>query len=342
MPASPTAHAERLAIGADKVAALCLMLPEGQLGRVMGLLEEDEIRTIAAAMARLGPVGQSHAEELRAAFLAELRHGPALVGSPRAVERVLRGSLLGQDQLVDTILADIGAPPPDSTWERLGALEPQELADYLTREHPQVAAVVLSKLFPEYAARVLALLPEDLAGSVLQRLVALETVDQGALRDVERTLFRDLIGHGQRRRADPHAQVAGLVELADAATQNRLLAALEVLAPESAATVRKLILTFPDLARLGDASLRTLIQECDAARLGVALRLADGGTREAFFRNMSQRQAKMLREELELASPMRMSEIEAAQQEIVLLAKALSAAGQISLELEPAAPAMAS
>jgi flagellar motor switch protein FliG len=120
-------------------------------------------------------------------------------------------------------------------------------------------------------------------------------------------------------------------------TEARLLSSLESVSAEHAAMVRKHMFTFADLVRVGATAIQALLQECDKSRLAMALKLSDDSARQVFLSNMSERQAKMFREELESGGTPRKPEVEEAQKEIVLLAKALAAAGLLSLQPEESA-----
>jgi flagellar motor switch protein FliG len=253
--------------------------------------------------------------------------------------------LVGRDELVDSILQEISGPPKSNTWERVTTVEAQTLADYLGNEHPQVAAVVLSQLFADYAAQVLSQLPAESAADIMVRLLEVSPVNREILDDIERALRNDLgMDLVQDKKKDPHNYMADLIGRVNSDTETRLLGSLESVSPEHAAMVRKHMFTFADLIKISTASIQALLQECDKSRLAMALKLADESQQQKFLSNMSERQAKMFREELESGGTPRKPEVEEAQKEIVLLAKALSAAGLLSLEpeevpAEAAAPA---
>jgi flagellar motor switch protein FliG len=167
------------------------------------------------------------------------------------------------------------------------------------------------------------------------RLLEVSTVNREILDDIERALRNDLgMDLVQDKKKDPHNYMADLIGRVNSDTETRLLGSLESISPEHAAMVRKHMFTFADLVRISATSIQALLQECDKSRLAMALKLSDESQRQKFLSNMSERQAKMFREELESGGTPRKPEVEEAQKEIVLLAKALSAAGLLSLEPE--------
>ncbi len=323
--------------GIDRAAILLLGLPPEQMGKVMELLNEDEIRSISRTMSRLGKVDPAVMEAVCNDFMARLAAGGVLVGSHESTERLLRNALIGRDELVDSIMQEVRGPTTTGSWERVTTVDAKVLAQYLANEHPQVAAVVLSQLFADYAAQVLAALPAEPASDIMVRLLELGTVNRDILDDVERALRNDLgMELGQDKKKNPHGYMADLIGRVDGDTEARLLKSLESAAPDHATEVRKNMFTFADLVKISATSVQALLQECDKARLAMGLKLSDDATRQVFLGNMSERQAKMFREELESGGAPKKSEVEAAQKEIVLLAKALAAAGLISLEPEEA------
>jgi flagellar motor switch protein FliG len=324
--------------GTERAAIILLALPHEQTVKVMEMLSEAEIREISKAMARLGRVEQPTLEGISHEFLQSAASSGLVVGSEQSTERLLKAALNGREGLIKSIMEDIRSPGGDTTWERISAVDAKVLADYLANEHPQTIAVVLSRVGPEHSARVLSLLPD-----VMLRILQLGPVSADILEDVERSLRNDLTAlTGRGQGTDPHAVMADLVSRVDSDTEARLLGALEAASPETASRVRRLMFTFDDLVKVGKAALQTLLQECDKSRLALALKPLDEAVQQVFLGNMSERQAKLFREELETVANPRKPDVEAAQRELVALAKALAASGRLSLQPdEPEAAAAA-
>jgi flagellar motor switch protein FliG len=321
--------------GPERAAILFLGLQQEQIAKLMDHLNEDEIRTISRTMSRLGKVDPAIVEAVFSDFGASAAGGGVIVGTTQTTERLLRSVLNGRDELVDSILQEISGPAKSNTWERVTTVEAKTLADYIGNEHPQVAAVVLSQLFADYAAQVLAQLPAATSADIMVRLLEISTVNREILDDIERALRNDLgMDLVQDKKKDPHGYMADLIGRVNSDTEARLLSSLESLSPAHATMVRKHMFAFADLVRVSAASIQALLQECDKGRLAVALKLCDESQKQKFLSNMSERQAKMFRDELDSGGAPRKAEVEEAQKEIVLLAKALSAAGLLSLEPE--------
>jgi flagellar motor switch protein FliG len=334
MSATEPAPQMRALSGAERAAIVLLSLGPEQAGKLVEMLGEEEIRQISKSMSRLGEVDQSIVQEVMQDFASHTAAGGTIVGSQQTTERLLRAALVGRDDLVDTIMKDIRGGGGAMIWDKIAALDAKLFANFLMREQPQTAAVVLSRVIPDFTAQVLAAFPTELASSVMLRMLEMQKIDAEVMADLERGLWQDLQPLMQTDAGDDrHAFMADLIGRVDSDTETRLLSAMESNAPDQAAQVRKHMFTFVDIARMTDGSVQTLLNDVDKSRLAVAIKLVDEAMQNVFLRNMSERQAKILRDELQMLSNVRKSDAEAAQREIVLLAKALAAAG--SLQLRP-------
>jgi len=206
------------------------------------------------------------------------------------------------------------------------------LANYLKNEYPQTVAVVLSKVRPEHAARVLALLPDSFAMEVVMRMLRMESVQKDVLDGVEKTLRAEFMSNLARStRRDAHEMMADIFNNLDRQSETRFLAALEERSREAAERIKSLMFTFDDLARLTPQSVQTLIRVVEKDKLPVALKGASDRIKDMFLRNLSDRAAKMLRDDIEALGPVRLRDVDEAQAGIVLLAKELAAQGQIEI-----------
>jgi flagellar motor switch protein FliG len=316
--------------GPQKAATFMLAIGEDLAARLFAKMHEDEIRDISAAMAGLGTVPASAVEELCREFAENLGQTGALIGTWETTERLLLKSL--PRERVAAIMEEIRGPAGRTMWDKLGNVNEAVLANYLKNEYPQTVAVVLSKVKPDHAARVLALLPEGFAMEVVMRMLRMENVQKEALEGVERTLkaeFMSNLARAQRR--DPYEMMAEIFNNLDRQSEARILAALEERNREAAERIRALMFTFDDLARLDPQSLQVLIRAVPKEQLLLALKGASETLRELFLKNMSERAAKMLREDLANLGPVKLRDVDEAQAAIVLLAKDLAAQGQINL-----------
>jgi flagellar motor switch protein FliG len=314
--------------GPEKAAIFMLSIGEENATRVIELLDEDEIKEISQTMSNLGTVSSNIIERLFVEFAEQVSSTGSLIGSFESTERLL-AKVMSKDK-VDSIMEDIRGPAGRTMWDKLGNVNEHVLANYLKNEYPQTVAVVLSKVRSDHAARVLSLLPETFAMEVIMRMLRMEAVQKEVLDDVERTLRTEFMSNLARtNRRDAHEMMAEIFNNLDRNIENRFLSALEERNRDSAERIKALMFTFDDLAKLDPAGVQTLIRAAEKEKLPIALKGANDGLKDLFFTNMSERAAKILREDMGAMGPVRLRDVEEAQQYMVMLAKDLAAKGEI-------------
>ena len=314
--------------GTQKAAMFMLAAGEEYASKLFAKLDLEEIRDITQAMSRLGRVSGDTVEALLSDFLERLGGTAGLVGGYHAAKRLL-GRSLSADK-VDAILDDIRGPAGRTVWDKLANVDESVLAAYLKNEYPQTIALVLSRIRAEHSARVLASLPEEVAIETVMRMLRIELVQRDVLNDVERTLraeFMSNLARSQRR--DNHEVMAEIFNLLDRSTETRFLGLLEQRNKESADRIRALMFTFEDLAKLDGHGIQKLLRQVDSGKLGLALKGASQSLRELFYANMSERSAKILRDDMESMGPVRLRDVEEAQTVLVTTAKELAAQGEV-------------
>jgi flagellar motor switch protein FliG len=316
--------------GPQKAAVLVLALGEEASGKLIAGLELQELKELSRAIAELGRVEATVVEQVLTEFGERLQSPSEVAGGLETTEKLL-ARFLDQEK-VAAILDEIRGPAARSVWDGLGKVEDAALADYLRNEHPQTVALVLSRLQPAQVARVLAKLPDEFAVETIMRMLRLEEVQPEVLADVERTLLAEFLAdRGRIGRRDGHEAMAEIFNHFDRATESRLMAGLEERDREAAERIRASMFTFEDLGRLDGPGIQLLIRNAGNARIAVALKGASDQIKNLFFSNMSERAAKILREEMEAMGPIRLRDVEEAQQFLVNMAKELAAAGEIFL-----------
>jgi flagellar motor switch protein FliG len=314
--------------GPQKAAILMLSLGEEHSARIFALMDDEEIKEISQCMASLGTVSSGIIERLFVEFADQISSTGSLVGSYDSTERLLMKSL--PKDRVDQIMEEIRGPAGRTMWDKLGNVNEQVLANYLKNEYPQTVAVVLSKIKADHAARVLGLLPENFAMEVIMRMLRMEAVQKEVLDGVEKTLRTEFMSNLARTaRRDAHELMADIFNNLDRNTENRFMSALEERNRESAERIKQLMFTFEDLTRIDLAGIQTLLRHVEKDKLGLALKGASDGVKDLFFKNMSERAGKMLREDMESMGPVRLRDVDQAQSLIVAMAKELANSGQI-------------
>jgi flagellar motor switch protein FliG len=319
----------RILTGPEKAALLMLTIGEDNAGKLFSMMHDDEIRELSQIMSSLGSVGSATMEKLVMEF-AENFSTAGAVGSYETAERLL-GKVLDKSRL-DNIMDEIRGPAGRTLWDKLDNVSEVILANYLRNEYPQTVAVVLSKISAPHTAKVLSVLPENFSMEVILRMLRMDSVQKEVLSDVEKTLRTEFMSNLARsNRRDPHEVMSEIFNSFDRNTEARFMSALEDRQKDSAEKIKSLMFTFDDLARLDSGSVQTLLKVIEKDKLPRALKGASQPLRDLFLSNMSERAAKILREDMESMGPVRLREVDEAQQYIVNLAKDMANKGEIIL-----------
>ncbi len=314
--------------GPEKAAILMLALGQERADKLFSLLDLDEVREISQTMSLLGRVPSEIVERLLAEFGDKIGGVGGVFGNLDVTEKLLL-RFLDRDR-VTAIMEELRGPAGRTVWDKLGNVNETVLASYLKKEFPQTVAVVLSRIEPAHAARVLANLPDDFAVEVVMRMLRMEVVQKDVLADLERTLRADFMNNLARSsRRDNYEVMAEIFNFFDRNTEARLVAMLEERNKEGADRIRALMFTFEDLAKLDAAGIQAILRNAGNDRIALALKGASEKLRELFFANMSERGGKIMREEMTAMGPVRLRDVDEAQEFIVKLAKQLAASGEI-------------
>ncbi len=315
--------------GPEKAAIVLLALGEDHT-KIWEALDDEEIKEVSQAMAGLGTVSASVVEELLVEFVSGMSSTGAIMGSYEQTQRLL-ASFMPQEK-VDALMEEIRGPAGRTMWDKLGNVNEAVLANYLKNEYPQTVAVVLSKVKSDHAARVLACLPEDFALECVTRMLRMEPVQREILDKIEMTLRTEFMSNLARTsKRDSHEMMAEIFNNFDRQTEARFIAALEERNREAAERIRALMFVFEDLSKLDPGGIQTLLRGTPKEQLALALKGASDKLRDMFFSNMSERAAKIMREDMESMGPVRLKDVDAAQVGMVQVAKDLAAKGEIML-----------
>ena len=316
--------------GAQRAAALMLVLGKEHGAPIWEQLSVEEIKELSSTIAQLGRVPAAIVEHLLVQFSGEVSSMSSLHGSFETTERLLDG-ILPTDR-VKEIMDDIRGPSGRTMWDKLSNVSETVLAAYLKNEYPQTIAVILSKLKADYAARVLAELPRELSVDVIMRMLRMDTVQKAVLAEVEATLKTEFMGNLSRaQRRDPHETMAEVFNALDRTTEEALLTALDESAPEAAERIRALMFTFDDLGNLLPSAIAAIVRAADKREMALAMKGAPDELRQVFFGAMTERSAKLMREDIIGLGPVRSKDCEEAQSAMVRLAKSLADRGEILL-----------
>ncbi|MEY2758635.1 MAG: hypothetical protein RIR33_2413 [Pseudomonadota bacterium] len=315
--------------GSEKAAILLLALGE-EAKPVWDKLDDDELREISGAMSNLGPVRAETVEFLIKDFVNRLSGSGAVTGSYEQTHRLLLQFL--PREKVDALMEELRGPAGRTMWDKLANVNEQVLANYLKNEYPQTVSVILSKIKTEHSARVLTALPPEFALEVIQRMLRMEPVQRDILEKIEATLRNEFMTNLARTsKRDSHEQMAAIFNNFDRQTEGRFMSLLEERNKDAADKIRSLMFVFEDLSKLDPGGVQTLLRNIDKEKLALALKGTNDEMRNLFMSNMSERAAKLMRDDMAAMGPVKLKDVEGAQQEMVTVAKALADRGEIML-----------
>ncbi len=313
--------------GSERAAILLLGMDEDVAYRILQELTEPEIQRLHDATQSMRQPNLETLVSVFDEFAATMRQGGGLAGGEERLRR-LAGRALGR-QRAQKLLQKRG----DSTdaLERLQRFDARTLSAVLERENPQAVAAIVAHLDPSVSADILTQLDPEFQFSVFRRLTRLGEVPEATLREVTESLVGELaaLGDAQATSVDGPARAAAILQNTTGDATNAILAQLESDDPLMASEIRRSMFTFEDLVHLDNRSMQALIREISTEQLIVSLKSASDEVKDKFFGNVSSRAAEMMRDDLEALGPMKVSEVERAQQEIVETAQRLEAEGKI-------------
>ena len=212
-------------------------------------------------------------------------------------------------------------------------MDPRAVAEIIRLEHPQIIAIVLSYLESDQSAQVLTLLPERMRSDVLMRIASLDGIHPSALRELDDILERQFTGNNNVKSSSVGGtrSAANILNFMDASKGNQIMDLIKESDPDLGQKIEDLMFVFDNLIEVDDRGIQALLREVSSDSLIIALKGADEAIKEKILKNMSKRAAEMLREDLEAKGPVKLSEVEAAQKEILAIARRMAESGEIVL-----------
>jgi len=318
--------------GVDRAAVLLLALGEDDAARVLKHLDPREVHRVGSAMAALRNVNMGQISTVLNSFLETVTGQSGLaIGTSEYIRKMLVGAL-GEEKsrtLVDRILGGTTAGLDKLKW-----LDARTIAEFMMHEHPQIQAIVLSSLEPEQAVEVLGFMTEpETKIDVLTRIATLDSVPPNALSELNAVLEEQVSGKSMARFAQMGgARVAAeIMNKLGAKAEDEILAGIRATNEELGNEIQDLMFVFDNLMDVDDKGIQVLLREVSTDTLVLALKGAEERLKEKIFTNMSKRAADLLKDDLENKGPVRVSEVEAAQREILVIARRLADAGEIVL-----------
>ncbi len=318
--------------GAQKAAILLMSIGEGPAAEIMKLLGPREVQKIGVAMTGLEVVSPSNVKTAIVEFIEMVRSYTGIgIGNEDYVRSVLTNAL-GEEKatsMIDRIL--LGGQTKG--LESLKWMDPRAIVELVRFEHPQIIAIVLSYLDADQSAVVLALLPESARADLLMRVATMDGIQPAAMRELNEMLEAQLRGGA----GGPQSSLGGvkcaaeILNFVDRGIEAKINEQITEADADLATKIQDLMFTFENIGDIDDRGIQALMREVSTDNLVLAMKGCDDTIKEKIFKNMSSRAAEMLRDDLESKGPVKLSEVEGAQKEILGIARRLADEGTISL-----------
>jgi flagellar motor switch protein FliG len=318
--------------GTQRAAVLLMSLGETEAAEVLRQLNAKEVQKLGVAMATINNVTKDQVIEVVDEFVEDLQSQTAFgLGADDYVRKVLVQAL-GEDKagnLIERILLGRNS----KGLETLKWMDPRSIADLIRNEHPQIIAIVLSFLESDQAADVVKLLPARTRVDALMRIATLEGIPPNALSELNDIMEKRFAGNqGMNQSQVGGIKVAAdIINFLDTNTEQQISGGIREIDPELCNSIQELMFVFDNVADLDDRAIQTVLREVQGDKLGLALRGADAKVKDKILKNMSQRAAAMLVEDMDARGPARLSDVEAAQKEILTIVRKMADAGEIQL-----------
>lgn len=318
--------------GIERAAILLLSLGEQDAAAVLKHMGPKEVQKVGSAMATLSNVSKDQVAAVLQDFATTVENQTALgVGSEDYIRKVLV-SALGEDKaggVIDRILLGRNT----KGLEALKWMDPRAVAEIIRLEHPQIIAIVLSYLEADQSAEVLSHLPERTRPDILMRIASLDGIQPSALHELDEILEKQFSGNTNVKSSSVGGvkAAANILNFVDSSQEGAIMDTIKEIDADVGQKIQDLMFVFDNLIDIDDRGIQALLREVSSDSLLLALKGSDEGTKEKIFKNMSKRAAEMLRDDLEAKGPVKLSEVEGAQKEILAIARRMSEAGDIVL-----------
>ena len=315
-----------------KAAVILMSLGKDLAAEVMKFLTESEVKKLSRAFMSVHEVERDIQREIASEFHNMLRSSETVVVDGREFAKDVIGSAFGNDT-GDSLLEYITGSRKEPLSTLIADI-PQNIVDnFIQSEHPQTIAFLMTKMGAELAADLLSKMNEEMQTDVLIRIAQLEHVKGDVIDEVREVLRTQLRGvsMGEEEELGGPKSTADILNFVDRANEERIITEIEEVYPELAEEIRNLMFTFEDIAKIDDRSVQTILKEVPRDQLVLALKTASDELRDLLFRNISQRAAEMLQDDLESLGPTPLKDVEKAQQAIVDVVRRLEAEGKITV-----------
>jgi flagellar motor switch protein FliG len=318
--------------GTERAAILLLTLGEQEAAQILKHMSAKEVQRVGLAMAKVKNVSRLEVEKVVSEFTTNVEAQTSVgVGADEFLRKALVNAL-GEDK-ASAIIDRISIGRSTKGLEALKWLDARAVCELVRMEHPQMIAIVLAYLEPDHAAEVLQLLPGGVRSDVVVRIASLDGVQPSALTELDDIIEKQFSGNSAAKTSvlgGPKA-AANIMNALEPSHESAVMEQIKKSDEALGQLIEDLVFVFDDLGSIDDRSMQELLRQVPGDQLLLALKGADESLKDKIFKNMSQRAAEMLKDDLEAKGPVRVADVEAAQKIILQTARKLAAAGTIAL-----------
>lgn len=318
--------------GREKAAIFLVSIGPEVSADIFKHLKEDEVEELTFEIARIDRVDPEERDQVLMEFQELMMAQDFIINGGVDYAREVLERALGTQKAVD-IINRLTSSLQTKPFDFIRRTDPVHLTNFIQNEHPQTIALILSYLDPQKAAHILSALPHEIQADVAKRIATMDRTSPEILREVERVLERKLstLASEDFTSAGGIDAVVAILNNADRSTERNIIEALEEDDPDLAEEIKKKMFVFEDIITLDDRSIQKVLRHVDTNDLAKALKAVDPEVQDKVFRNMSKRAAQMLKEDMEYMGPIRLKDVEEAQQKIVNIIRKLEEQGEIVL-----------
>lgn len=316
--------------GAEKAAILLLYVGTEATTKVFAHLEDQDIKKISQSMAGLGHVPMSVIQEVVDEFNQITSPDAGFFSQGDEFVRKILEKALGP-QKAEILLQEMHSSNMGDIEDILGNMDAKTIANFLSQEHPQTIAVIVAKLRPKQTSEIVSHLPLDLQAEVIIRIADVDQVSPEILNEIDDVIRRELTASGvvQRFKVGGVEKVVEMFNHLERSKEKYILDKLDVMNPPLADVIRKHLFTFEDIFKLDDRSIQAIMREVSNDTLTLAMKASNEEVKDKVFRNISSRAAEMIKEDIEVMGPVRLSDVEKAQSEIIKIVRKMEEDGKV-------------
>jgi flagellar motor switch protein FliG len=316
--------------GRQKAAIFLVSVGAEVSSEIFKYLREDEIETLTFEIARLEKIESEQKDSILQEFQELMMANEFItLGGIDYARELLEKSLGNQkaNDIINRLTSSLQVRP----FDFIRRTDPAHLLNFIQQEHPQTIALILAYLEPQKASIIMTNLPQDVQSEVARRIAGMDRTSPEVLREVERVLEKKLstLSSEDYTAAGGVDSIVEILNLVDRSSEKQIIEALEDEDPELAEEIKKKMFVFEDVVLLDDRSIQKVLREVDTSELSKALKSVDAEVQDKIFHNMSKRAAAMLKEDMDFMGPIRLKDVEEAQQKIVGIIRRLEDSGDI-------------